>query len=107
MKDFLSFLKEEITIKGNPGVPGEGKDTPRDEVKYLRGVEEEGRRMAGGIDDQMSAMRYGQQIGQMVQQNMQLLIGDIVDPRTFYRGRIRQGLPLQVARRDWTGPRPL
>ena len=70
MKKYSAFIKEEITIKGNPAVPGEeqGDRGP----KYLSGVEEEGRRMAGGIDNQMLAMRYGREIMGLVQQNMQL-----------------------------------
>ena len=32
MKDFKKFL-EEVTIKGNPGVPGEGEKQPSDKAK--------------------------------------------------------------------------
>ena len=47
MKDFSKFL-EEITIKGNTGVPGE---EDRNEPNYLRGVEGKGQDKIRGIRD--------------------------------------------------------
>ncbi len=52
MKSFLDFLKEEITIKGNTGVPGEGPEG-RGEPSYLRGIEDEGRRKSQGNPNQI------------------------------------------------------
>ena len=52
MKSFLDFLKEEVTIKGNTGVPGEGPEG-REEPSYLRGIEDEGRRKAQGNPNQI------------------------------------------------------
>ena len=52
MKSFLDFLKEEVTIKGNTGVPGEGPEG-RGEPSYLRGIEDEGRRKAQGNPNQI------------------------------------------------------
>jgi hypothetical protein len=48
MKDFAKFF-EEITIKGNDGIPGEGRD--RNEPSYLSGVERKGREKIANIRD--------------------------------------------------------
>ena len=45
IKDFEKFLLEEITIKGNPAIPGEGAD--KDEEKYLSNVERRAKERLG------------------------------------------------------------
>ena len=48
MKDFSKFLNEEITIKGNTGVPGE---EDRSEPSYLRDVERKGQEEISDVRD--------------------------------------------------------
>jgi len=96
MRKYTQFVKEEITIKGNPAIPGEAGDRSGN---YLRDTEEEGRRKAGGIDNQMLAMRYGREIMGLVEQNMQLMIGDIINPQTFYGGGGSRNQKQQVQQR--------
>jgi len=69
MKSFLDFLKEEITIKGNTGVPGEGPEG-RGEPSYLRGIEDEGRRKGQGNPNQI-----GGRMMQLVDSNKSLIRG--------------------------------
>ena len=69
MKSFLDFLKEEVTIKGNTGVPGEGPEG-RGEPSYLRGIEDEGRRKAQGNPNQI-----GGRMMQLMDSNRSLVRG--------------------------------
>ena len=48
MKNFSDFIKEEITIKGNAGLPGEEN---KNEPSYLGGVERRGQEKIRGIRD--------------------------------------------------------
>jgi hypothetical protein len=47
MKNFSKFIKEEITIKGNSGIPGESNDNKDNEKKYLSDVERRARQRLG------------------------------------------------------------
>lgn len=47
MKDFLKFIKEESTIKGNSGIPGESGNNNNSEKQYLSDVERRARERLG------------------------------------------------------------
>jgi hypothetical protein len=68
MKSFLDFLNE-ATIKGNTGVPGEGPGG-KDELPYLSGIEEVGRRKAQGDPRQI-----GGRMMQLMDLNRSLIRG--------------------------------
>ena len=72
MKDFVKFL-EEVTIKGNPGIPGEGEKQPGDKY-YLSDVE---RRAKGrlGLTGREHPMQFGGRIMQLVGQSQRLTAG--------------------------------
>ena len=77
IKKYQSFF-EEITIKGNQGVPGEGKD--KDDPKYLSNVERRARLRLGDNgrplpEDFELVHRYGPRIMQLVQTSSRIIAG--------------------------------
>ena len=63
MKDFKKFL-EEVTIKGNPGVPSEGERQPGDK-NYLSDIERRAKQRMGLTGREMPH-EFGPRIMQMV-----------------------------------------
>lgn len=72
MKDFKKFL-EEVTIKGNPGVPGEGGKKPEDK-DYLKDVESRAKNRLG-ISGREHPAQFGERIMQLVRQSQQITRG--------------------------------
>ena len=72
MKKYLQFIKEEISIKGNQGVPNE----------YLSKVDREAsirnRQIRGGYPEMM----------QKIDQSLRILLNGIAEPRDFMMGRL-------------------
>lgn len=81
MKKYLQFIKEEITIKGNQGVPNE----------YLSKVDREAsdrnRQIRGGYPEMM----------QKVDQSLRILLGNIAEPRDFMMGRLSDSQKQRVS----------
>ena len=81
MKDYKKFL-EEVTIKGNPGVPGEDKNS-RGEDPYLSNIENRAKRRLNITPEDMpyrgrpsrKQMELGHKIGQLMQSSMQYVRG--------------------------------
>lgn len=73
MKSFKKFL-EEVTIKGNPGVPGEGDKKPEDK-DYLRDVESRAKNRLG-ISGREHPSQFGPRIMQLVGQSQQFTRGN-------------------------------
>ena len=75
MKNFKKFL-EEVTIKGNPGVPGEGERQPEDS-NYLSDLERDQKQKLGvtGREFPMGMQRLGGRIMQLVGQSQQMMRG--------------------------------
>jgi len=79
LKDFSQFL-EEVTIKGNEGIPGEGGD--RDEKKYLSDVERRARQRVGAPREEdprrgmpRQTMETGREMMQILQRSLQVIRG--------------------------------
>ena len=72
ISNYKKFL-EEITIKGNPGVPGEGEDRPGDK-SYLSDREREAKRKAG-IQRGDNPMQTGSQMMNLLQRSMRFIRG--------------------------------
>lgn len=72
MKDFKKFL-EEVTIKGNPGVPGEGEKQPGDK-DYIKDTEARAKARLG-ISGRENPGQFGMRIMQLVGQSQQMTRG--------------------------------
>lgn len=72
MKDFSKFL-EEVTIKGNPAIPGEGDKQPGDK-DYLSDVERRAKDRLG-LTGREHPMQFGGRIMQLVGQSQRLTAG--------------------------------
>lgn len=72
MKSFQKFL-EEVTIKGNPAIPGEGDKKPEDK-DYLKDVESRAKSRLG-ISGQENPGRFGGRLMQLLQQSQQVTRG--------------------------------
>ena len=66
MKDFKKFL-EEVTIKGNPGVPGEGEKQPGDK-DYIKDTEARAKARLG-LSGRETPMQFGGRLMQLVEQS--------------------------------------
>lgn len=81
MKDYKKFL-EEVSIKGNPGIPGEDKNS-NGEDKYLSNIENRAKRRLGITDADANRggmpsrkeMQLGMRIGQLMEESMQYVRG--------------------------------
>ena len=81
MKDFSKFIKEEVTIKGNEGIPGEGAD--KDEKKYLSDVERRARQRVGAPSDEdprrgmpRNTMQAGREMMDIMNRSMRFVTGN-------------------------------
>jgi len=83
MKNFSQFLNEEITIKGNTGLPGEEN---RNEPSYLRGVERKGAEKIAGIRDPRQL--FGQ-IMQLMDRTKRIVRGKETELQNFAEEMIR------------------
>ena len=72
MKNFKKFL-EEVTIQGNPGIPGEGESMPG-EGKYLSDVERRAKQRLG-ITGREIPPQIGMRMMQLMQQSSRLTTG--------------------------------
>jgi hypothetical protein len=72
MKDFKKFL-EEVTIKGNPGVPGEGEKQPGDK-DYIKDTEARAKARLG-LSGRETPMQFGGRLMQLVEQSQQATRG--------------------------------
>jgi hypothetical protein len=72
MKDFNKFL-EEVTIKGNPGVPGEGEKQPGDK-DYIKDTEARAKARLG-LSGRENPMQFGGRLMELVQQSQQVTRG--------------------------------
>ena len=72
MKDFKKFL-EEVTIKGNPGVPNEGDKQPGDK-DYLKDTEARAKARLG-LSGRETPMQFGGRLMQLVEQSQQMTRG--------------------------------
>jgi len=73
MKDFKKFL-EEVTIKGNPGVPGEGEKQPSDK-DYIKDTEARAKARLG-LSGRENPMQFGGRLMQLLQQSQQATRGN-------------------------------
>lgn len=75
MKDFKKFL-EEVTIKGNPGIPGEGERKPGD-VNYLSDIERRAKTRLGvtGREFPRQMPEIGDRIMSLLRQSQSLTRG--------------------------------
>lgn len=73
MKNFKKFL-EEVTIKGNPGVPGEGPDRDRNDINYLSNIERRAKDRLG-IDNVRDPRPLFSRIMQLSQESQSLIRG--------------------------------
>jgi hypothetical protein len=73
MKDFNKFL-EEVTIKGNPGVPGEGEKQPGDK-DYIKDTEARAKARLG-LSGRENPMQFGGRLMQLVEQSQQATRGN-------------------------------
>jgi hypothetical protein len=73
MKDFKKFL-EEVTIKGNPGVPGEGEKQPGDK-DYIKDTEARAKARLG-LSGRENPMQFGGRLMQLLQQSQQATRGN-------------------------------
>jgi len=76
MKDFKKFL-EEVTIKGNPGVPGEGEKQPGDK-DYIKDTEARAKARLG-LSGRENPMQFGGRLMQLLQQSQQATRGNEED----------------------------
>jgi hypothetical protein len=72
MKNFNKFL-EEITIKGNPGVPGEGGKQPGDK-DYLSDVERRAKQRMG-LTGRENPMQFAKRMMELLEKSLQLTRG--------------------------------
>lgn len=72
MKSFQKFL-EEVTIKGNPAIPGEGDKKPEDK-NYLRDVEARAKGRLG-ISGRERPMQFGGRLMQLLSQSQRVTRG--------------------------------
>ncbi len=72
MKNFTKFL-EEITIKGNPGVPSEGDKQPGDK-EYLSDIERRAKQRMG-LTGRETPMQLGPRMMQLLQTSLQMTRG--------------------------------
>jgi hypothetical protein len=73
MKNFKKFL-EEVTIKGNPGIPGEGDKKPEDK-SYLSDVERRAKQRLG-LTGREHPMQFGGRIMELVEKSQRLTRGN-------------------------------
>ena len=98
LKDYSKFIKEEVTVKGNPAIPGEGgkkgffggEKKDKNEKEYLKSAEERGVRNVGlrRADDIALEEQYGRQISDLNRQSFELMVSDLCDARSYFMGRI-------------------
>jgi len=81
MKNFEDFTNEEVSLKGNQGIPGEGDD--RGEKKYLSDVERRARQRLGVPNEEnprfgppRQTMQIGREMMQVMQQSMRFVQGN-------------------------------
>jgi hypothetical protein len=72
MKNFQKFL-EEVTIKGNPGIPGEGSKRPEDK-SYLSDVERRAKQRLG-LTGREHPMQFGGRIMELVNKSQRMTRG--------------------------------
>lgn len=82
MKDFSKFIKEEVTIKGSSGIPGESGNHKKTEKQYLSDVERRARQRLGVPRDEnpmfgppQQTMRIFQELNGLMQQSMRFIRG--------------------------------
>mgnify|MGYP005847005261 CR=1 FL=1 len=82
MKDFSKFIKEEVTIKGNSGIPGESGDNKKSEKQYLSDVESRARQRLGVPRDENpmfgsphQTIRIFQEFGGLMQKSLGFIRG--------------------------------
>ena len=93
LKKYNTFINEEISLKGNPGIPGEDP-TKRGEKEYIRSAEERGAKIIGGrnmIDDERMHMQLAEQIGGLCMRSMDLMVSDICNMRDYFMNRVSRG----------------
>lgn len=70
MRNFSQFIKEEVTIKGNTGIPGEGKD--KSEKDYLKSVERRARQKLGTPNEE-DPRRFSRATIQIIEEMMEIM----------------------------------
>lgn len=100
MKDFKKFL-EEITIKGNPGVPGEGEKQPGDK-DYIKDTEARAKARLG-VSGRENPMQIGGRLMELVGQSQQMTRGREEDLENLAKeiilqnyGEILDGVELDI-----------
>lgn len=100
MKDFKKFL-EEVTIKGNPGVPNEGDKQPGDK-DYLKDTEARAKARLG-LSGRENPMQFGGRLMQLVGQSQQMTRGREEDLENLAKeiilqnyGEILDGVELDI-----------
>lgn len=100
MKDFKKFL-EEVTIKGNPGVPNEGDKQPGDK-DYLKDTESRAKARLG-LSGRETPMQFGGRLMQLVGQSQQMTRGREEDLENLAKeiiiqnyGEILDGVELDI-----------
>lgn len=100
MKDFKKFL-EEVTIKGNPGVPGEGEKQPGDK-DYIKDTEARAKARLG-VSGRENPMQIGGRLMQLVGQSQQMTRGREEDLENLAKeiiiqnyGEILDGVELDI-----------
>jgi hypothetical protein len=83
MKNFSKFIKEEITIKGNSGIPGESGNNKNSEKQYLSDVERRARQRLGVpreenpmIEPPIQTMSIVQELNELMQKSMGFIRGN-------------------------------
>ena len=81
MKNFNDFMNEEVSLKGNSGIPGEGAD--KDEKKYLSDVERRARQRIGVPNEEnprfgppRQTMQVGREMMEVMGQSMRFVRGN-------------------------------
>ena len=100
MKDFKKFL-EEVTIKGNPGVPGEGEKQPGDK-DYIKDTEARAKARLG-VSGRENPMQIGGRLMELVGQSQQMTRGREEDLENLAKeiilqnyGEILDGVELDI-----------
>ena len=100
MKDFKKFL-EEVTIKGNPGVPGEGEKQPGDK-DYIKDTEARAKARLG-VSGRENPMQIGRRLMELVGQSQQATRGREEDLENLAKeiilqnyGEILDGVELDI-----------
>ena len=100
MKDFKKFL-EEVTIKGNPGVPGEGEKQPGDK-DYIKDTEARAKARLG-VSGRENPMQIGRRLMELVGQSQQSTRGREEDLENLAKeiilqnyGEILDGVELDI-----------